>query len=76
MIPTKEMTPHVPVSVSEIVEDVHRVSELGITMVHLHARDAITGSSKSSRLDSMLVAIDRSKELTSSKPMRQLFSGQ
>jgi 3-keto-5-aminohexanoate cleavage enzyme len=43
MIPTKEMTPHVPVSVSEIVEDVHRVSELGITMVHLHARDAITG---------------------------------
>lgn len=43
MIPTKEMTPHVPVSVSEIVEDVHRVSEIGITMVHLHARDAVTG---------------------------------
>ena len=43
MIPTKEMTPHVPVSVSEIVEDVHKASEKGITMVHLHARDAKSG---------------------------------
>ena len=43
MIPTKKMTPHVPVSVSEIVEDVHKATELGITMVHLHARDAKTG---------------------------------
>jgi 3-keto-5-aminohexanoate cleavage enzyme len=43
MIPTKEMTPHVPVSVSEIIESVHEASELGITMVHLHARDEITG---------------------------------
>jgi len=43
MIPTKEMTPHVPVSVQEIVEDVHESVELGITMLHLHARDAQTG---------------------------------
>jgi uncharacterized protein (DUF849 family) len=42
-IPTKEMTPHVPISVPEIVEDVHRAVELGITMVHLHARDPETG---------------------------------
>jgi uncharacterized protein (DUF849 family) len=42
MIPTKEMTPFVPVSVSEIVEDVHRASEIGITMVHVHARDPLT----------------------------------
>ncbi len=39
MIPTKEMTPHVPVSVNEIVGDVHEALEIGITMVHLHARD-------------------------------------
>ncbi|NJN64555.1 MAG: 3-keto-5-aminohexanoate cleavage protein [Acidobacteria bacterium] len=39
MIPTKSMTPHVPVRVREIVEDVHQAVELGITMVHLHARD-------------------------------------
>lgn len=43
MIPTKAMTPHVPVGVSEIVEDVHRAVEIGITMVHLHARDEKTG---------------------------------
>lgn len=42
MIPTKKMTPFVPISVSEIVEDVHRASEIGITMVHLHARDPIS----------------------------------
>lgn len=43
MIPTKEMTPHVPISVQEIVEDVHRAVEIGITMVHLHARDPVSG---------------------------------
>ena len=43
MIPTKKMTPHVPISASEIIEQVHAASELGITMVHLHARDSITG---------------------------------
>jgi len=39
MIPTKDQTPHVPISVNEIVEDVHAAVEIGITMVHLHARD-------------------------------------
>ncbi len=43
MIPTKKITPHVPISVQEIVEDVHEAVELGITMLHLHARDAQTG---------------------------------
>ncbi len=43
MIPTKDMTPLVPVTVSEIVEDVHRAIEFGISMVHLHARDERTG---------------------------------
>ncbi len=43
MIPTREMTPHVPISVTEIVEDVHRAVEIGISMVHLHARDEVTG---------------------------------
>jgi uncharacterized protein (DUF849 family) len=43
LIPTREMTPHVPLSVGEIVEDVHKAVELGITMVHIHAREAGTG---------------------------------
>ncbi|HBR15085.1 MAG TPA: 3-keto-5-aminohexanoate cleavage protein [Candidatus Omnitrophica bacterium] len=42
MIPTKAMTPHVPIHVSEIVEAVHEAWEIGITMVHLHARDPET----------------------------------
>jgi uncharacterized protein (DUF849 family) len=43
MIPTREMTPHVPLTVDEIIEDVHQAWEVGITMVHLHARDEGSG---------------------------------
>lgn len=39
LIPTRAMSPHVPIAVTEIVEDVHRACEIGITVVHLHARD-------------------------------------
>ena len=39
MIPSKKMTPYVPVSSTEIVEQVAEANELGITLVHLHARD-------------------------------------
>lgn len=39
MVPTKEMTPHVPVSPNEIIEDVLACAEIGINMVHVHARD-------------------------------------
>lgn len=43
MIPTKAMTPHVPVGASEIVEQVLEAAELGANMIHLHARDPQTG---------------------------------
>jgi 3-keto-5-aminohexanoate cleavage enzyme len=39
MIPTKEMTPHVPVSPEEIVGDVLQCARLGASMAHIHARD-------------------------------------
>ncbi len=42
MIPMKKMTPYVPVSVNEIIDDVHAAVETGITMVHLHAREEDT----------------------------------
>jgi len=42
MIPVKSLTPHVPISASEIIEDIHAAAELGITKVHLHARDPLT----------------------------------
>ncbi len=42
MIPTKKMTKYVPISSSEIIEDVHKAYEIGITKVHLHARESIS----------------------------------
>ncbi len=43
MIPTRSMTPHVPVTPDEIVEQVLEACDMGITMVHLHARDPQSG---------------------------------
>jgi 3-oxoadipate:acetyl-CoA acetyltransferase len=39
MIPTKDMTPHVPLSPAEVVDDACRALELGVAIVHLHARE-------------------------------------
>lgn len=43
MIPTKTMTPHVPVSPEEIVVQVLEACSLGANMIYLHARDPISG---------------------------------
>ena len=42
MIPNKDQTPYVPVLPQEIIEDVKQAYELGITMVHLHVRNAVS----------------------------------
>jgi 3-keto-5-aminohexanoate cleavage enzyme len=39
MVPTRAMTPHVPLTPDEIARDVAQAASLGITSVHLHARD-------------------------------------
>jgi 3-keto-5-aminohexanoate cleavage enzyme len=39
MVPTKAMTPHVPVSTAEILDEVAACVELGASIIHLHARD-------------------------------------
>jgi uncharacterized protein (DUF849 family) len=43
MIPTRDMSPEVPIAPAEIVDQVLEVSELGVNMVHLHAREPETG---------------------------------
>jgi uncharacterized protein (DUF849 family) len=40
MIPTKAMTPHVPITPAEVIEDACGALERGAAIVHLHARDA------------------------------------
>ncbi|MFC1958330.1 3-keto-5-aminohexanoate cleavage protein [Chloroflexota bacterium] len=42
LIPTRKMTAYVPLLPSEIIRDVLQVANLGINMVHLHARDMKT----------------------------------
>ena len=44
MLPTREQSPYVPLSTSEIVDDVLAAAEIGITAVHLHVRDPHTGA--------------------------------
>jgi len=39
MVPQKKDTPHVPVTPKEIIEQTHQAFELGITIVHIHARE-------------------------------------
>lgn len=39
MVPTRAMTPHVPLTPEEIAADVAACARIGITSVHLHARD-------------------------------------
>jgi 3-keto-5-aminohexanoate cleavage enzyme len=39
MIPTKAMTPHVPITPAEVIDDACRALERGAAIVHLHARD-------------------------------------
>jgi uncharacterized protein (DUF849 family) len=40
MVPTRAMTPHVPLTPKEIAADVAEAAAIGISSVHLHARDA------------------------------------
>jgi uncharacterized protein (DUF849 family) len=42
MIPTKSLNSFTPINVTEIIEDVRNAWKIGITKVHLHARDSQT----------------------------------
>jgi 3-keto-5-aminohexanoate cleavage enzyme len=39
MIPTKNQTPHVPITANEIANDTYEAYQLGASIVHVHARD-------------------------------------
>ena len=42
MIPTREMSPYIPLQIDEILNQVVEAAELGVNIVHLHARDPKT----------------------------------
>lgn len=39
MVPTKEQTPHIPITVDEIIADATACYNAGASMIHVHARD-------------------------------------
>jgi uncharacterized protein (DUF849 family) len=40
MVPTRDQSPHVPLTPDEVAADVRRCADLGAAIVHLHPRDA------------------------------------
>lgn len=54
-IPKKSLTPHVPVTVEEIVADAGEAIELGVQMLHVHARDAAENQTSDPALFSQIV---------------------
>lgn len=44
MLMTKKDTPYIPISIDEIISDVKKAYEIGITTVHLHARNEMDQS--------------------------------
>ena len=38
-VPTKKMNPNVPISVTEICDEIEKCCELGVSVAHIHARD-------------------------------------
>jgi len=44
LIPTKEMTPYVPITPEEIAQQALEAADLGVNMVHLHVRESDNGA--------------------------------
>ncbi|MEZ5564492.1 MAG: GNAT family N-acetyltransferase [Gammaproteobacteria bacterium] len=63
MIPTRLSTPHVPLTVDEIIRDAIAVADAGAQMVHLHARDETTGqpTSETRYFERILTGIRRER---------------
>ena len=48
-LPTKEVTPAVPVTPSEQIESTHEAFEAGSSLVHIHVRDKDENSSSDAK---------------------------
>ncbi len=61
IVPTRAMSAHVPLQPDEIVKDVLAAAELGITIVHLHARDENGRPTNSSEIYARIIAAIRER---------------
>jgi uncharacterized protein (DUF849 family) len=59
MIPTSKMTPHVPLSPQAVAKDVRDALELGLTFLHLHARDGNERPTSSPEIYAQFIAAVR-----------------
>jgi uncharacterized protein (DUF849 family) len=60
MVPRKDQNPHVPVTAEEIGADIAEAARLGVSMVHLHAREA--DGAPTYRKDAYARVIERVRE--------------
>jgi len=61
LLPTRQQTPHVPLTAEEIATDCVRCGALGATMFHLHARNADSSPSTDRAMFGNLVATVRQR---------------
>ncbi|MFZ6771810.1 3-keto-5-aminohexanoate cleavage protein [Undibacterium sp. SXout7W] len=61
MVPTKEQTPYVPLTPEEIFADVSSCIDLGVSMVHLHARDLHGRPTEDIRTYQNIISLIRNK---------------
>lgn len=71
-VPTKEMNPHTPVTIDEIVDDIKQCAKLGVSVAHIHVRDE--NQKPTSRRDLFKQVIDKLDE-EKVNVIRQLSTG-
>jgi uncharacterized protein (DUF849 family) len=61
VVPTKAMSPYVPLSPAEVARDVRECLELGISSIHLHARDSEGKNSSLAKIYAEFIAAVRTE---------------
>ncbi len=71
-VPTREMTPHVPLTAEAIAHDALECYQAGASVCHIHARD---GEGKPTHLRSYFAAIFAAMDATGCPILRQISTG-
>lgn len=71
-VPTRELTPHVPLTPEEIAADARQCYQAGATVCHIHARDA---AGRPTHLKDSFAAILKALDATGCPIIRQISTG-